>query len=167
MKIKLEAYEIYMAAMVGMRRRISIMAKTGFKNTNKTHSKDFGWHTDIEAACAEMVVAKFLGMYWDYSVDTFKVPDVGGIQVRHTAYDTGCLVIRDADSNDEIFLLVTGSSPEYFIRGWVTGYSGKKDEYLRYQDTPGGEAWFVPQESLRNPMELNKNDKGDGSADKN
>jgi hypothetical protein len=144
MKVRLTQYEIYMGSCVGSARMLASL-KRG--QTNKVQNKDFGWHSDIEGACAEIVVAKALNVYWGGSVNTFKLPDVAGVQVRHTQLDDGCLIVRSDDSDSEIFVLVTGSHPDYEIRGWCSGLDAKKKGTER---NPGGNfpAWFVEQSQL-------------------
>ena len=150
-EVQLTRWELYFAALVGVRRNI---ASFQVRSTNKVKNKDFGWHTDIEAACAEMAVAKHFNFYWDGSVNTFKLPDVGGIQVRHTQKLDGCLIVRPDDSDEGIYLSVVGTSPIYLIVGWSYGHEAKQDQYLEpgYNDMPP--AWFVPQKYLRDIHEL-------------
>jgi len=142
--IQLSFHEVYMAACIGVARRLASL-KRG--ETNKVQNKDFGWHSDIEAACAELAVAKHLGVFWDGSVNTFKAPDIGHLQIRHTQHNNGCLILRPADSPTETYVLITGTHPNYTIRGYIKGEDGKKPEFLR---DPNGkfQAWFVPQCNL-------------------
>ena len=143
--VTLSFHEVYMAATIGVARMLASM-KRG--ETNKVQNKDFGWHTDIESACAELAVAKHLGVFWDGSINTFKAPDIGrNIQVRHTQHKNGCLILRGADSPSEVYILVTGYHPKYEIRGYIKGEDGMRPEFLR---DPNGKfpAWFVPQYNL-------------------
>ena len=150
MIIKLQPYEWAMAASVGMRRNMSAIAdgrpdQHGFIGE--------GWGVHIEGACGEMAVAKALGVYWDGSVNTFKGPDVGSIQVRTRSEDYYGLLVRAKDADDDVFVLVTGRSPEFVIRGWLRGSEAKREEWL---SSHGGRppAYFVPQERLRPIGEL-------------
>ncbi|MEO2054715.1 MAG: hypothetical protein ABGX83_05390 [Nitrospira sp.] len=149
-EVTLSSYEIYMAACVGVARRLASF-KRG--ETNKVQNKDFGWHSDIEGACAEMAFAKYLGVFWDGSVNTFKRPDVGNIQVRHTQHERGCLIIRGADIDSQVFVLITGHHPKFEICGWIVGRDAKREEYAR---DPHGKypAWFVPAKELRPIAEI-------------
>jgi len=143
-RVVLTRSELYFSALVGVRRNI---ASFQVLTTNKVKNKDFGWHTDIEASCAEMAVAKYFNVYWDGSVNSFKLPDVGGFQVRHTQKLDGCLIVRPADSDRDVYLLVVGSSPTYYLVGWCYGRDAKLDEFVvGYNDMPP--AWFVPQIKL-------------------
>ena len=145
MIVALEKYELLVAAEVGMRRNVISMQS---KENNKVNNKDFGWHTDIESACGEMAVAKGLGIYWDGSVNTFKKPDVGNYQVRHTQKADGKLIVRPKDSDKETYILVTGTSPTFNIVGWIQGADAKQDEHIfkGYNGMP--DAWFVAQSKL-------------------
>jgi hypothetical protein len=146
MNIKLDFYEIYMAATVGVARRLASL-KRG--QTNKVQNIDFGWHSDIEGACAEIAVAKYLNVFWGGSINTFKMPDVGKLQVRHTQHKNGCLIIRNNDSRHDFYILVTGTHPIYTLQGYILGGDGMKIEYLKNpNNTTKQEAFFIPQEAL-------------------
>lgn len=142
-EVILTKYESYVAGVVGVSRVVNSY------DLDKTNKFVHGWDVDIEAACAEMVVGKFFGIYWDGSVNTWKKPDVGSLQVRHTQHENGCLIVRPPDSGDENFILVTGATPRYFIHGWIKGKDAKDPRFWR--DKAGkivGAAWFVPQGEL-------------------
>lgn len=151
-KITLQRYEIIVAAEVGLRRQIMSLDST---QTNKVNNKDFGWHTHIEAACSEMVVAKLLNIYWDGSVGTYKAPDVGEYQVRHSQQENASLIVREKDSPSEIYILVVGICPFYTVCGWILGGDAKQNVHHRkgYNGMP--DAWFVEQCNL-NPIETLK-----------
>lgn len=146
--VVLNQNEIYIASIIGVRRNITSINSP---ECNKVKNKDFGWHIDIEAACAELAVAKYLNLYWDFSVNTFKKPDVGNYQVRHTQKKDGRLIIREKDGDDERYYLVTGTSPAYSIVGWIVGREAKADKYkfAGYNNMP--DCWMVPQEGLNKP----------------
>jgi hypothetical protein len=144
--IELSFHEIYMAACIGVARRLASLKRN---ETNKVQNKDFGWHTDIEAACAELAVAKFLNIHWDGSINTFKKPDLSNsLQIRHTQLINGCLILRNQDCPHSKYVLVTGTHPQYKIAGYINGKDGMQDKFLR---DPGGNypAWFVPQDYLK------------------
>ena len=145
MKIKLSWHEVAMASEIGRLRNL-----TSIKN-NRKHTAGYkgnGWDNHIEGACGELAVAKCLDRYWDGSIDTFKAPDLCGFQVR-TALTHKSLIIRPVDSNDEIFVLVTGICPDYEIHGWIRGTDGKKPAFLKSpNDRPA--AYFVPINVLNN-----------------
>lgn len=106
----------------------------------------------INGAGGELAFAKALGIYWDAGVNTFKAPDVGGFQVRTRSKATYDLIVREGDSDMEVFVLVVGEMPDYRIVGGIRGARAKRDEWLR--DHGGhGRAWFVPQSALK-PFDL-------------
>jgi hypothetical protein len=141
--VKLQKHELYMAACVGVRRRVASLDY----DKSKTYGED-EWDIDIEGACAELVVAKHLHVYWDGSIYTFKFPDLGGdIQVRHTIRMNGRLIFRRRDDERERYVFVVGRFPNYHICGWIYGYEAKKDEFLANPNNKE-EAWFVPQQEL-------------------
>jgi len=149
--VALTFHEIYIAACIGVARRLASI-KRG--ETNKVQNKDFGWHSDIEGACGELAVAKFLGVFWDGSINTFKSADIGmSLQIRHTQHEDGCLILRSGDATTDTYILVTGSHPKYEIRGYIAGYEGMIDDFIK---DPNGKypAWFVPQENLNPISEL-------------
>ena len=150
--ITLSKFEAQTACTIGCERRLTNRYKeVGAKDYVKEVQFDLGgFERDIQAAAAEMAFAKARQMYWDFSVNTFKKPDVGKIQIRHTIRSTGRLIVRPDDSDDEIFVLVTGEIPKFIIRGYMKGSRAKQDEFI---NNPGGgrPCWMVPQESL-NPV---------------
>lgn len=154
-KISLEKFEVYVAASVGIKRRIESSNVCG-KLTDRLFNPHLGcgWDTDIEAACSEMATAKLFGIYWNGSVGTFKEADLGkDIQIRHTVRDDGCLIVRANDKDDEIYLLTTGKCPIYSVHGWILGADAKNERFLK--DPNGrGAAWFVPQHELKDIQTL-------------
>jgi hypothetical protein len=137
--------EVYIASIVGIRRNIT---SRDSKDCNKVQNKDFGWHIDIEAAGAELAFAKYMGLYWDFSVNTFKKQDVGGYQVRHTQVKDGKLIIRPKDNPEEKYVLIVGTGPEYLIAGWIWGYEAKQDQHIFKGFNGMPDCWMVHQESL-------------------
>lgn len=149
MEVQLESYEIELAASVAIKRKVdSIFNKR--KVLKKRTSED--WGNEIEAAAAEMAVAKALNKYYGFHYNTFKtIPDVGGYEVRSSQNDSANLIVRPRDSGESIFILVTGTVPNYTLRGWKKGSDVMVKKYFK---NPGGlgAAFFLPQEEL-NSME--------------
>lgn len=143
-QVTLNWYEAAMASDIGRMRHLSSI-KSGLSDAHG-FSGD-GWSEHIEGACGELSLAKHLGVYWDGSVNTFKKPDLPGIQVRTRSRDDYDLIVRKGDRDDEIFVLVTGRCPTYTIRGWILGGDAKLE---KYKVAHGGrpEAFFVPQDAL-------------------
>ena len=148
--VKLTKFEAQTACTIGCERRLTNRYKeVGAKDYVKEVQFDLGgFERDIQAAAAEMAFAKAREMYWDFSVNTFKKPDVGKIQIRHTTRNSGKLIVRPDDSDEEIFVLVSGEIPEFTIRGYMRGCEAKQDQFI---DNPGGgkPCWMVPQDDLR------------------
>lgn len=106
------------------------------------------WQIHIEGACGEMALAKALGLYWNGSVNTFKMGgDVGNFQVRTRSQHNYELLIRPDDPTDVIWWLVTGKAPRYIVQGWIQGIDAKHPDWLRAH---GGRppAYFVPHNKL-------------------
>lgn len=144
-KVTLNHSEMLIGSYVGARRRTESMLK-GFKEKLNKVAADMGWNRDIEGAFAEMAVAKHLNIYYNFSVNTFKAPDVGPFQVRHTEIMGGRLILRPDDSDQQAFYLVVGTSPTMYVVGWIYGRDGKKDEW--YCPKPEPPCWMVPQTAL-------------------
>jgi hypothetical protein len=146
--ITLCSSELMQAAQVGSMRRISSL-KNGLKD--KPYSKFIvpGWAMDIDGAAAEMAVSKYLHLYWSGHVNNFTGDDVqGGRQVRSTGYEDGKLIVRPADSDDALFILVVAYPPVYSIRGGILGRDAKVDKYWRDPGNGDAPAWWVPQDAL-------------------
>ena len=103
---------------------------------------------DAEAIGAEMVVARFLGdTNFKATLNTFKneADCLGIIEVKHTNYRDGHLIIKRSDRNSDLAVLVTGNSPNYEIMGWYPVGSAK---VKRFQSSDG--SWWVSQLNLMN-----------------
>jgi len=146
----LTKFEAQTACTIGCERRLTNRYKeVGAKDYVKEVQMDLGgFERDIQAAAAEMAFAKARKMYWDFSVNTFKKPDVAHIQIRHTIRSSGRLIVRPDDSDDETFVLVTGEIPNFTLRGHIKGRDAKQDQFL---NNPGGgkPCWMVPQGDLK------------------
>lgn len=77
---------------------------------------------EIEAIGAEIAVARAIGRAWIDSDRPDYDGDVGdGVQVRHTRYSTGRLLLHPDDRDDHVFFLVTGVFPEFRVVGYLRG----------------------------------------------
>lgn len=110
---------------------------------------------EVTGSVGEIAVAKSIGQFHIGSVNTFhRVPDCfGNAEVRATRRENGCLIVRDNDADDRLFVLVVGDPPVVRIVGFLRGADAKRDEWLR---NPHGHraAWFVPQAALHPINEL-------------
>jgi len=136
--------ECFDAAQVGLVRRI-VSCNKGFADRKKQCNTN--WEQDIEGAIGEMVLAKHLNIKWNKGVNTFHDPDVGSFQVRTTQYLNGKLIVRAWDSDDDVYVLVVGTYPKYYICGGIRGKDAKQDKW-KLNPNGTGYAWFIPQPSL-------------------
>jgi hypothetical protein len=104
-----------------------------------------------EAIGAEMAAAKLFGYKeWSPSVNTFKrEADIGSrIEIKHTKWESGHLIIKPSDRNEDIAVLVTGKSPTYLIIGWIPVAMAKQNRYKHDKS----DSWWVSQINLQ-PIE--------------
>ena len=150
-EITLTPYELMLGSSVGCMRQISALKAC---LPDKHGAEAGGWKLHIEGALGEIAAAKALGYYWSGSINTFKDPDLSrNIQVRTRSKNEYELIVRREDRDDDFFVLVTGVSPNYLVRGWLSGRESKRSNWLA---THGGResAYFVPHQALRNMDEL-------------
>lgn len=145
-QVQLTGQELMAAAMCGVSRRI-ISLRQG--NNAYIHTRHSDWTTDIEGAAAELAAAKALGLYWSPTVNTFKAPDVGTIQVRSTNHPQGHLLVRPNDQDDAVFLLMRGSYHTWNPVGFMRGGDAKRPEYWRAGATGEAGCWWVPGHALQ------------------
>lgn len=149
--VRLAWFEVETCAHAGVRRRIESIRRgtkdaPGFNRTDK-------WDIDIAGACGEMAVAKVLDKYWDAAVNTFHRGDVGKLQVRTSRQETPFLIVQKHNSDDDIFVLVQGTAPDYKVLGWLSGKQAKQKKYLRtFGNRPP--VFAVPPKNLKPLGEL-------------
>jgi hypothetical protein len=142
--VQLTPYETYWAACAGVARQVENL-KNG-KQPMYGVNQRMDWQVHVEGALGEMALAKHLGLYWS-GKGQLTDPDVGAVDVRTTAHESGRLILHDADEDDRRYYLLTGYNGCYNVRGWIMGRDGKVSDYL--DDPIGGrQAYFIPQSSL-------------------
>jgi hypothetical protein len=147
--IELSSTEVGAGVRIGGLRQYQALYKG--KHEAHGYNGDHGWQIQIEGALGEIATAKFLNIYWDSSVNTWKTEDLRGIQVRTRSKDYYDLIVRKDDPDEDIYVLVTGRYGKYIIRGWIEGSKAKNPQWIQpYGDRE--RAYFVPQKLL-NPME--------------
>jgi hypothetical protein len=103
---------------------------------------------DVRGACAELAVARWLGVRWDPQVNTFgRTADVAGsIEVRSTEHHDGHLILRHRDRvhADRWYVLVTGTPPVLFIRSFIRGRHGIQEQWRIRPE----QRWHVPQRAM-------------------
>jgi hypothetical protein len=139
--VQLTPSEMVIAATVGSQRRISAILNGRRPNYGSPTANN--WGIDIEAAGAELAVAKVFGLWWNALVKNpvLKYPDVGNLQVRHTLRTEGRLIVHATEPDDDVFVLVRGCMPRYLVVGWIKGSDAKHADFWFEGD--GRAAFFV------------------------
>ncbi len=155
-KVTLEWYEVRMAAMVAVERRIQAMEKSfkGFQRYNLTcRTQSEKWGNEIESTMAEAATAKGLGIFWNGSINTFKnhADLLEDIEVRWTDKTDGKLIVRPDDADSKWYILTIGETPEFEIRGAIQGREAKQERWLT-NPGKGEPAYFVPQTELKTDL---------------
>lgn len=152
MKVELTSAELMQGALVGVMRHVESLKSR--RTPGYGASKDL-WSLHLEGALGEMAFAKAMSIYWGGTVCSFSGADLGdNLQVRTRSKHDWDLLVRPQDADDHIYILVTGTAPNYVVRGWIVGSEAKRPHYLQsYGNRP--DAYFVPQEDLRSPELLN------------
>ena len=150
MIVELNANEVLVATYIGSRRN----AEASFRNRKprfpeKVLGEMWGFH--IEAAHAELAVAKCLGIYWGFGVNTFHVEDIVNTKIEVRLSLREDVKVRPDDNG--IIVSVTGKCPTYEIKGWIKAEDAKQDKW-KYNKEPI--CYFVPHKELRSIDELKK-----------
>lgn len=89
--------------------------------------------TDAMSAVAEYFVALKTGREWLGRVKQSPLGDVEGLlEVRHTVYSTGCLIVHKSDLDDWIGVLVVGGRMKHLrIPGYLPIRECKREEWWR------------------------------------
>jgi hypothetical protein len=134
--------------------RAALDRATGSEGMNDYSVQKLNLFQDIarsgEAIGAENAVAKYFGIdEWKPTVNTFKnQADVGwNLEIKHTPWKNGCLILRDRDRSTDIAVLVTGNSPTYYIIGWIPIGMARRPSRQRSD----GSYWINPSDL--NPIE--------------
>lgn len=147
------------SAMVMGTQRFFIGESRGYLQTDGTKSIT-GHPNHQRGAAAEIATAKYYGLKWDATIDTYRgVPDLAGCEVRSTRPNRLCLRIKMTDNpgkREWPFILVTRLGDRQFrIEGWITGSIGMQNRYYVPcdQDSKKPE-WNVPVADLSSPESL-------------
>ena len=156
-KAKLEWYEISAAVHIAnLRQTLSLKSKRRDRFGSQI-DLDKDMRDNIYGVLGEMALAKMKNIYFDFSVDTFKAPDLGNaIQVKTVGGNVNKeRVVRPSNDDKLFFALVEVKKTldwnyEATYHGGIWGYEAKKhDEWLTtfgYDDRPP--CWKVPMEAL-------------------
>jgi hypothetical protein len=148
--ITLNRHEMRTAAMGGIERRLSAIAKNrpAFYGADTRQNE---WQIDIIGAIGEYAVAKYLNVYWEPATIIDKLDDLPGdvahYQVRSTCHRNGHLIIHQADRPQAPFILAVIDNNKIELPGWIYGHEAQHLGELRDH----GDRW-VHQNKLH-PMD--------------
>ena len=155
-RVTLEKYEFEIAKFVGQARNNSAMAK-GSKDHFTLRKGEESEDLHIIGACGEVAVAKYLNIFWDGSVNTYKTsPDLKpSLEVKTTRNPEGDLYIKNHESLEQRFILVARGVKDKFavwdIVGWFNGVDAPP--YIT-ENIDGKSCYKVPKEKLHDIKEL-------------
>ena len=105
------------------------------------------WYGHIGGACAELAVAKYLGVYWGGAIDTYNTSDMEGHDFEVRFSPVGKPKVRPRDTRKVI--AVMGNAPQvkrFEIVGWISPAEARRDEW-KSEDHPI--CWFPPRTAWR------------------
>lgn len=144
MNVTLTWYEQQIAGLCGLMRAVDSLRRGRRRALFSGADLD---ENDIQAAGAEMAVAKLFNRYWRAGVDTPALPDVGmKFEVRRTASHRA-LLVRDSDHDDRRYVMVRGSLPSFEVVGWMLGSDAKRECWKR-NPNGDGDCYLVPEDAL-------------------
>jgi len=121
--------ELCFAQNVGMlRNTVAIRAGTPPRHGCEQNR----WDVNINGAIGEMMLAKYLGIYWAGAIGDKLAADVGKYyQVRATDHPYGKLIAHPSDVDWQPFVLARILLPEVHLVGWLWGGDAKQDEFWK------------------------------------
>jgi hypothetical protein len=161
-EVRLNYDEQVAAAKAGFLRGTFMEENVHFHDQSALGNLHEGVLRNAEAAGSELAAAKYFGIpNFKLTINTFKrVADVGSrIEIKHTVWKEGHLIIRERDRDSDIAVLVTGKSPRYFIVGWIPIAIAKSD---RFKHKDG--SWWISQINLRAMGNLKESNYGQVSV---
>jgi len=140
--------ECRIATYVGnLRRKISL----AYGHSTRQDFTSDGFRNDVEAAAAEMAVAKCLNIYPEWQPTPGTVPkfdltwDGQRLDVKSTQRPDGNLLIPYLDK-ELLYVLVCGTMPQYRILGEIRG--SEVPVAGRWVTLEHGPCWLVPADKL-------------------
>jgi hypothetical protein len=112
-----------------------------------------------EAFGAEIAAARFFGIAdFKIELDKFKIrADIGNrIEIKHTRWLDGHLILNPRDRADDLAVLVVGESPTYYVKGWIPIKAAKTSRF-KHDKT---ESWWVSQHNLNSMENLKESNYG-------
>jgi hypothetical protein len=154
--VVLTGQEMITAATIGVRRHVFALCSQ-LRPTDGAEANGDGRAFDhhIIGAMAEFAVAKELNFFWSPNIGLVKKGDVGSsIEVRARRKNGSGLdlVLKPADDDDRIYVLVHCAAPVFEIMGWLRGREGKNASFAQWNDQRN--IWFIPVSELHDVAEL-------------
>lgn len=112
-----------------------------------------------EALGAEIAAAKYFGIpNYKLQINKFKAQaDIGNrIEIKHTRWLDGHLILQARDRVDDLAVLVVGESPIYHVKGWIPIRAAKTSRF-KHDKT---ESWWVSQINLNSMENLKESNYG-------
>ena len=148
--IKLNANEVQLARQLAKERTLS-NRKNG--NLNRKHGPQSDEATELDGVGGEIAFAKALNLYpdlKDYPGKHDMVIAGKTVDVKTTRYPFGHLEVSTDKTPGEvdIYALVTGEMPEYYIVGWMCGDRLMRKKRL-YTHRSGSKVYRASQDELK------------------
>lgn len=150
MQIILNDNEVLVSGYVGMRRNAEALCRGRTPHFPEKFPGEM-WTKHIEGAHAECAVARALGLYWGFTVNTFHKPDIVNTSLEVRWSTRRDVKVRPDDSG--IIVSVSGLCPRYTINGWIMAEAAKRPEWRCDKPPP---CYFVPLEELQPITELKR-----------
>jgi hypothetical protein len=112
-----------------------------------------------EALGAEIAAARFFGIEgFKLEINKFKErADLGNrIEIKHTKWLDGHLILRERDRLQDLAVLVVGESPTYYVKGWIPIRAAKTSRFKHDKDG----SWWVSQINLNSMENLKESNFG-------
>jgi len=92
-------------------------------------------------------------------LDKYKIrADIGNrIEIKHTKWLDGHLILRERDRVEDLAVLVVGESPTYYVKGWIPIRSAKTTRFKHDKDN----SWWVSQHNLNSMENLKESNYGE------
>lgn len=146
--VKLEWYEYYAAACVGILRYLE-SRRRDLKHA--AFDPEHPVENDVEGACGESAFCKHFDIHWPASINTGSAPDVPpNLDIKTTFHSNGHLILYSDAVPDRKYVLVRGCQGKYEIVGWAYGVDGMLPEYWR--EDCKQPAYWIPASALQ-PLE--------------
>jgi hypothetical protein len=113
-----------------------------------------------EALGAEIAAARYFGIEgFKLEINKFKErADLGNrIEIKHTKWLDGHLILRPRDRVEDLAVLVVGESPTYYVKGWIPIRAAKTNRFKHDKL----ESWWISQINLNSMENLKESNYGE------